>query len=441
MSNQALDLLIECGLLKPNGAVVDLERLPSNDLSLRYTHFVRARQSGIFQEIEAHPKDARLNAQLSTWSAQFSKESILSSLLVYNRVILNDPLVSSDSGISHEKLRAGLEFYSWLHPLIRAGFVAIYPIDYYDKPSKEIPFLASEDAFRSSISPAVHDFAHSNVILKSAIAGKDDEMYILAEDAFISRRAALSVTFRNDRLYSGVGLFKHTTLEEITRVGDKARIRQFWDKDGTLPEDKFRHWAYQATNQAIIARLKAICNQTALAQELGNTYITESEFESALLSLSNTTGASTISPCVKFLNLNNSFISIESPATIVKLREKYSVGFERFNSSLLAVSDELNGIEDNKFDQKCAALIHKEIMPQVDEIRGAIGQVGTGLLKGTLVSLSGIGLAISTGSAVALIPSLLASASTVLSETLPAIRNFQSYKQRPGYIWHRLIKS
>ncbi|SNT23057.1 hypothetical protein [Pseudomonas sp. LAMO17WK12:I8] len=441
MSNQALDLLIECELLKSNGAVVDLERVPDNELSLRYTHFVNARQNGIFQEIETHPKDTRLNAQLSTWSAQFSKESTLSSLLIYNRVVLNDPLVSANSSISYEKLRAGLDFYSWLHPLIRAGLVAIYPINYYDKPSEEIPFLASEDAFRSSISPAIHDFAHSNVILKSAIAGKNDEMYILAEDAFVSRRTALSVAFKNDTLYSGVGLFKHTTLDKITRTGDKARIRQIWDKDGTLPEDKFKHWAYQATNQAIIARLKAICNQASLAQELGNTYITESEFESTLLSLSNTTGASTISPCVKFLNLNNSFINIESPTTIIRLRDKYSVGFERFNSSLLAVSEELHGIEENKFDQKCSALFHKEIMPQVDEVRDAIGQIGTGFLKGTLLSLSGIGLAIGTGSAMALVPSLLASASTVMSETLPAVRQLQSYKKRPGYIWHRLVKS
>ncbi|MNE74913.1 hypothetical protein D3C80_1710280 [compost metagenome] len=144
---------------------------------------------------------------------------------------------------------------------------------------------------------------------------------------------------------------------------------------------------------------------------------------------------------MKFLNLNNSFINIESPTTIIRLRDKYSVGFERFNSSLLAVSEELHGIEENKFDQKCSALFHKEIMPQVDEVRDAIGQIGTGFLKGTLLSLSGIGLAIGTGSAMALVPSLLASASTVMSETLPAVRQLQSYKKRPGYIWHRLVKS
>jgi len=440
MSNQALDLLIECELLKPNGGVVDLERVPDHELSVRYTHFAKARKGGIFKEIEAHPKDARLNAQFSTWSSQFSKENTLSSLLVYNRVVLNDPLVSTDSRISYEKLLAGLQFYSWLHPLIRAGFVAIYPIDYYDKPSEEIPLLISEDAFRSSISPAIHDFAHSNAVLKSAIAGDDNDMYVLKEEAHIKRRSALVVTFKNDRLYSGVTLFKHSTNDGFRREGNRIYYRETWDKNEILPEKKFKHWAYQATNQAIMARLKAICNQSTLAQELGNTYITESEFESKLLSLSNTTGTETISPCVKFLNLNNSFINIESPATIVKLREKYPSAFERLNNSLLSVSDELHGTDGVTFERKCEALFHREIMPQVDEIRGVVGQIGAGFMKGTLVSLGGIGLAISTGSAVSLVPSLLLSISTGLTETLPAIRQLQSHKRRPGYIWHRLIK-
>ncbi|WP_154100732.1 hypothetical protein [Pseudomonas putida] len=440
MSNQALDLLIECELLKPNGGVVDLERVPKHELSRRLTYFVKARQSGIFKEVEAHPKDARLNAQFSTWSAQFSRESTLSSLLVYNRVVLNDPLVSADSNISYEKLLAGLQFYSWLHPLIRAGFVAIYPIDYYDKPSEEIPLLISEDAFRSSISPAIHDFAHSNAILKSAIAGDNNDMYILREEAHVKRRSALVVTFNNDHLYSGVSLFKHSTTDNFRREGGRIYYRETWDKNEILSEEKFKHWAYQATNQAIIARLKAICNQAALAQELGNTYLTESQFESTLLSLSNTTGTDTISPCVKFLELNNSFINIESPDTIVTLRDKHAGAFERFNSSLLSVSDELYGTDANAFDRKCEALFHRDIMPQVDEIRGAVGQIGAGFLKGTLLSLGGIGLAIGTGSAVALVPSLLASVSTGLTETLPAIRQLQSYKKRPGYIWHRLVK-
>lgn len=440
MSNHALELLIECELLKPNGGLVQLDSVPDQELSIRYSHFVRARQSGIYKEIKNHPKEKHLNAQFSTWSSQFSKEQTLSSLLIYNQVILNDPLVTSDQGISFEKLKAGLEYYSWLYPLIRAGFVSVYPINYYDNPSTDIPMLYSEDAFKSSIAPAIHDFAHSNVILKSAIAGKNDDMYVLSEDAFIKRRTALSVTFRNDTIYSGVGLFKHMTMEDIQRDGERLRFRQHWDKDGTLPEEKFRHWAYQATNQAIMARLKAICSQTALAQELGHTYITESEFESHLLSLSNTSDAQTISPAVKFLELNDKFISIQDPTKIIELREKHPDAFYRFNHTLISASDELHGLEESEFEKKSRVLFNKEILPQVDEVRQAVGQISSGFVKGALGSLSGVGLAIATGSAVSLVPSLLASISYGLTETLPAVRQLQSYKKRPGYIWHRLVK-
>lgn len=440
MSNQALDLLIECELLKSNGSVMDIDKLPKEELSRRFSYFVQARRESIYVEVDTYPADSKLNAQFSTWSSKFSKENTLSSLLVYNRVVLDDPLVSSRPGISMEDLHKGLQFYSWLHPLIRGGFVTVYPIEYYNKPSESIPIFSSEDAFRSSISPEIHDYAHANTVLKSVVMDNEGQMLVLREEASVKRRTALNVDFKNDRVYSGVSLFRFETMENFKGEDGKFSYEKRWDKDGVLPEKKFKHWAYQATNQAIIARLKAICNQVSLAQELGHTYITESEFESTLLSLSNTQGVKPISPCVKFLNLNDSFINVESPHTIIELRNKHSIAFERFNNSLISVSEELHGINAEDFDRKCRALFHNEIMPQVDEMRSAIGQIGSGFLKGTLASFCGVGLAISTGSAVSLVPSLLASVSLGLTETLPALREFQLKKKRPGYIWHRLAK-
>jgi len=440
MSNQALDLLIECELLKSNGNVIDLDKVSSKELSRRFSHFVVARQGSIYAEVEKHSMDGKLNAQFSTWSSRFSKENTLSSLLIYNRVILDDPLVSSRSGISIDDLQAGLQFYSWLHPLIRAGFVTVYPIGYYEKPTDDIPMFYSEDSFRSSIAPAIHDYAHSNAVLKSVIMDDEGRTLVLSEDASVKRRTALNVDFTNDRLYSGVGLFKYTTIEDAKIDGDNVTYKQHWDKDGVLSERDFKHWAYQATNQAILARLKAICNQVSLAQELGYTYITESEFESTLLSLSNTKGAKQISPCVKFLGLNDSFLNIESPHTIIELREKHPTAFERFNNSIISVSEELHGIDEEKFGAKSRALFQKEIMPQVDEVRSAIGQIGSGLVKGTVTSFCGVGLAICTGSVVPLVSSLVISAMQGVSESLPALREFQLTKKRPSYIWHRLAK-
>ncbi|SFH13684.1 hypothetical protein [Pseudomonas sp. NFACC45] len=441
MSNQALDLLIECELLKVNGKIIDLGKVSSEELSRRYTHFVIARQGSIYTEVEKHPSDSMLNAQFSTWSSKYSQQNTLSSLLTYNKIVLNDPLVSSRPNISIADLQAGLEFYSWLHPLIRAGFVTIYPIDYYERPTDEIPLLYSDDSFRSSISPAIHDFAHSNAVLKSVTMDSEGRMLLMREDASVKRRTALNVGFKNDQLYSGVGLFKFTTLEDAKEINGRLTARQYWDKDGALPKEKFNQWAYQATNQAVMARLKAISNQVALAQNLGHTYITESEFESTLLSLSNAKGAQKIEPCVKFLNLNDRFINIESPNTIIELRNRHPEAFERFNNSITAVSEELHGINEEDFAKKSRLLFEKEIMPQVDDIRSTIGQISSGIVKGTLTSFCGLSLAICTGSVIPLASSLAISAAQGLSESLPAWRELQLKKKRPSYIWHRLMKS
>lgn len=441
MSIQALDLLVESELLKSNGSVVDIYKLPDEELSRRFSYYANARRACMVMEIERHPTDMKLNAQFSTWSSKFSKENTLSSLLIYNSVVLDDPLISSEKLISIDDLYQGLVFFSWLHPLIKSNLVTVYPISFYGRPNNTIPLLSSEDAFRSSISSEIHDYAHGSVLIKSVIRDDQGRMLVLNEDASLNRRTALNIEFKDDQLYSGVGLFLFQTTENIREGDGKTLVYdQVWDKDGVLPKEKFERWAYQATNQAIIARLKAICNQTELAQNLGHTYITESKFESVLLSLSHSKNAEQISPCVKFFNINNEFVSIESPSLLLQLREKHTGAFDRFNLSLLSVSEELHGTQPEAFERKCKALFEKDIMPQVDEIRNAIGQISSGFVKGTLSSFCGVGLAVSTGSVAPLVPSLLLSAAQGLSETLPAVRQLQLMKKKPAYIWHRLVK-
>lgn len=280
------------------------------------------------------------------------------------------------------------------------------------------------------------------MVIKSVIRDDQGRMLVLREDASLNCRTALNVGFMDDQLYSGVGLFLFQTIENV-RQGDNDTLiyDQKWNGNGVLPKEKFDQWAYQATNQAIIARLKTICNQTALAQSLGNTYVTESKFESILLSMSGTKNAEPISPCVKFLNINNDFINIESPGLLLQLREKHTDAFDRFNSSLLSVSEELQETRPELFEIKCKALFEKDIMPQVDEIRSAIGKISSGFVNGTLSSFCGIGLAVSSGSVMPLVPSLLLSAAHGLSETLPAVRQAQLMKKKPAYIWHRLVKN
>lgn len=441
MSNYALDLLIECKLLKSNGKPVALQKLSDTELSSRYSAYVNSRRSTLSSEIRSSDRDQRLSAQFSTWSTNPTREKVLSSLLVYNKLTLNDPLISGDNQISMSRLEKGVAFFSWAYPLIRAGLVSIFPINFYNNPSSLIPIWHSEDAFRSAIPEDLHDFAHRNAVLKSVIQREDGAMLVLREDASVKRRTALHVEFQDDDLYSGVSLYLFQTIEKAKENPDGTiTILQNWEKDGVLSEEKFKHWSYQTINQAMLARLKSIYDQSHLAQSLGNTYITESAFESKVLSFSKTENSEELSSAVDFLSLNNSLFKIESPRTIINLREKYPTAFDRFNTSILSVAEELQGAEPNQFKQKAQRLLHTEILPQIDECRSTINQLQLGLAGGALTSLGSIAFAINTGSMTPFIPALLATTAAALTTALPVLGSYQSQKSKPSYIWHRLAK-
>ena len=112
---------------------------------------------------------------------------------------------------------------------------------------------------------------------------------------------------------------------------------------------------------------------------------------------------STGSVSAKFLQANSGFVNIDSPSTIIELRDKHSAAFERFNYSLLCAADELNGLEPEEFEQKAELYFHKEIMPQIDAFRDSINSISSSGVKGTLASLVGISAAIATGSSLSLI--------------------------------------
>lgn len=441
MSNQALDLLIEYELLKSNGQAIAFHDLPESELSKRYSSYINARRMILVNEIEQHEYNSKLNAQFSTWSAKVSKQKTASSLLVYDKILLNDPLVSSDDSITLNNLIEGVNFFSWLYPLIRKNYVTVYPINFYNNPSKSVPLLQSDDAFKSSIPKDLHDFVHKNAVLKSVIPNDKGEMLVLREDAHLKRRTALNVGFIDDVTYSGVSLFLFQTLKDVRKRDDGALSAQpHWDSKRTLSEEKFNQWAYQAINQAILARLKAIYDQSSLSQKLGYTYVTESPFETHLLSLSGTKNAQNVSPIVKFMDINDTFIDINSPEKVIFLREKYPIAFDRFNKSLLSVAEELQSTEESLFEKKCASLFHKEILPQVDELRNIINQINTSIIKGTLASLGGITAAIVTGSVLPIVPAMMLSAAGGLTEAIPAISSYQLQKKKPAFIWHKIVK-
>ena len=432
MSNLALDLLVDAGLITSSGKVIDISDLSDSEVSSRISQYSNARIETASSEVETYHDSKWLNALFSTSSAEISQSKLLSSALVYDSIMIDDPLVSSSSSISYEKLKNGLELFTWAFELIKAGYIKIVPISYFNRPSNDVPLLHSDDAFRSSMPEEIHDFIHKNARLNSVVQDEKGRILVLTEDAKIRRRTALNVSFKNDYWTSGVSLYLFQTLENGKTT---------WDKDGYLNKEKFEYWAYQTINQAMRARLIGIYNESHLASLTGHTYVTESSFESEFMSISGDSKCSTGSISAKFLKANDSFINIDSPRTILELRDKHSVAFERFNFSLQSVTEELSGIETDRFEMMAENLFHKEIMPQVDEIRDNVNLISSSGIKGVLGSLVGLSAAIATGSSLPLIPALMSSVSAGITEGFPAISQQQRLRKRPAYIWHRVTKT
>lgn len=441
MSVNAFASLVDAGLIDNSGKIVDLSRLSPDEISLRINQYISGRIQTAENEVEQYEATNKLSALFSTSSTNKSSEKILSSALVYESMILDDPLVSSSSSISLKTLKEGLEFFSWARPLIMAGFVKILPLSFFNRPNNEIPLLYSDDAFRSAIPTEIHDFIHSNAILKSVKPGKEGSMLVLPEEAHIRRRPALNVEFKDDYWRRGVSLYLFQTIED-KKLNEHGHllVRPTWNPKQHLTQQEFDRWSYQTINQAMRVRLTNIYSETSVATRLGHTYVTESNFEARLLSMAGIQDSSSTDHSAKFLEANNSFIKIDSPETIIELRTKFGSAFERFNLTLMHVTAVLSDVALEDFDRRAKMLFHAEILPQIDELRSNLGSLSKAAIAGGFVSLTGLAAAVATGTAPTLIQSLMLAAAGGLTGVLPLVSPKQYSKKTPAYIWHRVLK-
>lgn len=443
MSNVALDLLIEYEFLQPSGKINNLSKISTETLGKRIALYANARKQMAISEIFREDNEHTLNALFSTTSTNITKQKLMSSLLIYNSIAIDDPILNYNQEPSIKQLHQALKFYSWCFNLIRAGFIKTLPISFIGSSRKVIPILKSDDAFKSSVPSKLHDFIHKSAQLKSVIRDDNGHFLILNEQAERARRPAIHVSFLNDYWEKGVSLYLFQTIENSTRESDDTlHATLAWNPNETLSKEKFDHWKYQVVNQAIRARLLNIRSECELAGKLGHTYITESSFESRLLSETDIpTDTFSESAAAKFLEANNTFIKIESPTTIIELRTKFSKAFERFQYSLIDISTRLATTSPEAFNKEARRLFHVEILPQIDEIRASAALISSGTVKGVLSSLGGFAVAFATGSPTPLFGMLMSNVAAGLTETLPNITQHESMKNRPSYIWHRIIKN
>ena len=228
-------------------------------------------------------------------------------------------------------------------------------------------------------------------------------------------------------------------MEKIKDVEGGIEVRQIWDENKILDKKFYDTWSYQAVNQAMRVRLKNIYNETVFANDVGHTYVTESKFESGLLALAGIdNGVAAHNPC-RFIEANNSLLNIDSPNVIVKLREKYPVAFENFNSSLLYMMERLRETDESNFEEKSRLYFKHEILPQVEEIRSNAKSIRRTIASGTAVSLGGLAFSMITGEgSLPFIPSLLYVVSQVAPGGYEPFMQQRDFKKKPAYIWHKI---
>lgn len=443
MSNLALDTLIEVGLLNAQGTVCDLSCLPDHEVSQRISSYIQSRVVQFPLELNNVSISGRLSGLHSSTSVDLTNSKILSSALIYESQIINDPLMVRGD-IRYKDLVKGLNLFAYLFKLIRADIVRIYPLlDLVHSNENEIPLLVSDDAFKSSIPEKIHDYIHNNAVQKSVVPNENGGMYVLSELADVNRRMALNVSFKNDYWQNGVSLylFQTSVTESDNDNYEILKLKTTWDPNGTLSKEKFDFWSYQTINQAMRARLIGISTESSISQKLGHTYITESPFEAELLNMTTDTPPNQGEEAKGFFDANGSLLNIDSPESILELRTKDPQLYQRFNETLLDLSGELSGYEGEEFNRRARRLFSSEIEPQIKEVSNSLSAMKSGFTKGSLVSLGGVSASIvSGGSAIPFLAMLGLGVASGLTESLSGVSQYQKLKKTPAFIWHRMKK-
>ncbi len=461
MSKRCLQLLRETGLLTNHNQVVDISRIDDDSLRNMLSHYYSERRSSI--KAEEISRDDPFNGFISSHSARDDVTSLLPSLLVYGHLIADDPVFrisfpTPDSGRilkaamgatprdepDRKKVTETLYYFQELAPTIDAGLLTVLPNALLDIPPKRIPVFFSEDMFRSEVPDHVHDYIHECAIVERVILDKKRSTFRVQKGPITKPCRAIHISFKGDYCTGGdtTYLLPDSEIGEPVPQGASYRVPIEWTFGSSepLPEHTFKAWVYQSINSSIISRLHHVASEVRLASRLSHSYITESPFEAKLLSLRGFRRDESALDALNFLEANDTLIQVPSPRSVVELRERHPDAFRRFRVSLLSVAEGLRGVPADQFQERAARVFEQEVQPQIDEMRSKIESIKTSVVKGGLVSLGGVALAVATGAAIPLVSAVLYALSGALSETLPAVSEYMQSRKRPEFVWSKLKK-
>jgi hypothetical protein len=462
MSNRALELLQATGLLDSQLRVSDLSRYTPENLQ-GILHYYR---NDRLKNAEADAQAARapagqFSALVSSLSARNSIEPLLPSCITYHRLLTNDPLIQLTNvpdtfnevhraSIGMEpaplpelwRVENALHYFEGLAPLIRDGIITVLPIDAIHAPPAYRPITYSEDWFRSAVPAHLHEFVHRSAIISEVAPGPNSKGLIVWDKPPQKPTRGISIAFANDLPLPQESLYLLWDQRVIEQVDESHfKFAQTLKWDNPPAQELFDAWVYQSVNQAILARLSGISRELSVAERLGATYLTESDFEAELCGMScgDATAPGSRVSAVNFLNANAPFLKLDDPVLVAKLRSSKPILFERFQQSLLAVTNELGGNNEN-FEDRAKQLFEKDIRPQIDELNAALIKVAAGIGGGITLGGAAVAVAVLTGPALPLSALLGIGAATAVGEAMPSVGEYLSLRPGPAFIWKRLAK-
>lgn len=459
MSVRSLELLKLLELLKPNGEVADLDDIPNEELYKKIDYYVEKRRESLESELDSLAGDpARFSGLVSSISASNSVVTLLPYSVVYGAILADDPLfklvvpgdehdrasniaigLAPEYRVEKSKIANELMYFSRLRPLIEIGVLNVQPLYSIHKPSGPRPFRFSEDGFKSLLPDYLYEYVQKNAVVRP-VNRFEDAIFIPYEQV-TEPVTGIAISFPDDEPVNSDALyfFARTRFEGRTDSGGII-VSNYVDWSNPPDLSDFNTWVAQSINQTAYRRMVEVSQELCLADSLNTTYITESKFESNLFGqpMGSQKPQSDDVLAVKFLKANLPVMRNLTPEGVAKLRESNPSQFEKFHSTLLHVSSELSGIQDD-FEGKAQRLFASEVEPQIREINESWGKLIMSSAAGIVTAGTTLGLALVATPLLPLASSALFSTLLGSAVALPSVTEFLSSRRKPAYIWSKIV--
>lgn len=320
--------------------------------------------------------------------------------LYFDRVIADDPLLpltrpraagehdfpaffgyEPPQGIDRNAVARAASFMRAVRPLVAHGFLEFIPASFKEPPA-QIPITFSRALFAERVPQNLRDWfaARARVYqMKRMSRGWG------IVDGQLTPCRAIAVGFEGlDRM-----MVFHLTETQANLRPDDPKILQMVHTLSDEPPDEevFEAWIQQSTNQCAGQVYSSVATDVATATRSGAMILTSSELVAEMLTL-RAAADGTVEEDIAALSLQLELPSVDevSEQALMQIRTDHGASFEAFRIDLDRALSDLSTIRDERErKQQLEVLQHELEKRRVREVRLAIGQLRSGLLRDAAV--------------------------------------------------------